>query len=254
MILSVTSGKGGVGKTSLVVNMAKAIADSGGRVLVVDCDLGLANVDILLELAPSKNIQHVIMEGEPIEEIVISVPQGFDVLPASSGVAELTRLDNEAKEHLLEHLQGLWSRYQWVLFDTGAGIGDTVIWFNSLAHRVVVIITPEPTSLTDAYALIKVLHRHQGRKDFWIVINEASGRREGQRLFEQISRVVDRFLAVRVHLLGVIPRDKNLFQAVREQRLLLEGWPLSPASQAIRDIASIVFSWPSRLGRSRTKA
>ncbi len=235
MMISVTSGKGGVGKTSFVINLCLALAPEY-KILLVDADLGLANVDIMLSLAPKLTLRHILLEGLPMSEAIVDSGYGFDVLPAASGVSELAQPDSEMKEILELGLRRLDEKYDLVLFDTGAGIGPVVLWFNCLASYVLVIFTPEPTSITDAYALIKVLYRDYGRQKFLLVANQAS-EKEGEQYFQHLEKVLNHYLGVSPYYLGAIPRDSKLEKSVRFQRPLLASDPEARASKAFRQIA-----------------
>ncbi len=235
MMISVTSGKGGVGKTSFIVNLCLALAPEY-RLLLVDADLGLANVDIMLSLAPKVTLRHILLEGLPMSEAVVDSGYGFDVLPAASGVAELVQPDSEMKEILELGLKALSERYDIVFFDTGAGIGPVVLWFNCLAEHIVVVFTPEPTSLTDAYALIKVLYRDYGRQNFLLLANQAS-EREGEQYFAHLEKVLQHYLGLSPYYLGAIPKDQKLEKSVRRQRPLLVSDPESKAAKAFRQVA-----------------
>ncbi len=235
MMISITSGKGGVGKTSLVVNLCLALAPEY-RILLVDADLGLANVDIMLSLAPRVTLRHILLEGLPMSKAVVYSGYGFDVLPAASGVAELVQPDSDMKEILELGLKSLAEKYDLVFFDTGAGIGHVVLWFNCLAEHIVVVFTPEPTSLTDAYALIKVLYRDYGRQNFLLLANQAT-EKEGEQYFSHLERVLQHYLGLSPHYLGAIPRDQKLEKSIRQQKPLLVSDPESKAAQALNQIA-----------------
>ncbi|MEJ5331044.1 MAG: MinD/ParA family protein [Desulfobaccales bacterium] len=240
--LCLSSGKGGVGKTSLAVNLAFALADQGIRVLLVDGDLGLANVDVLLGLSVTATIREVLAHDLDPRAALVQVTPGLAVLPAGSGVAELASLPPEDQAHLGRLLEGLGRDFQVVLVDTAAGLGPSVLWFNAWAHHNIVVVTPDPTSLTDAYALIKVLSRAHRRRRFLILTNQVEHEAEGQRTFATLSQVAARFLEVELDYLGSIPADPAVQQGVREQVPFVQAAPKSAAGRALASVGAHVLS------------
>ncbi len=240
--LCLSSGKGGVGKTSLAVNLAYALADQGLRVLLVDGDLGLANVDVLLGLSATATIREVLAHDLDPRAALIQVAPGLAVLPAGSGVAELANLPPEDQRHLGRLLEGLCQDFQLVLVDTAAGLGPSVLWFNTWAQYNLVVVTPDPTSLTDAYALIKVLCRAHRRRRFLILPNQVDSEAEGQRTFATLSQVAARFLEVELDYLGSIPADPAVQQGVREQVPFVQVAPKSAAGRALTVLAARVLN------------
>ncbi|MEW6218412.1 MAG: MinD/ParA family protein [Thermodesulfobacteriota bacterium] len=236
-IISITSGKGGVGKTSCAVNLACALAQAGRKVLLVDGDLGLANVDVILGLNVRRTIRDTVELGRDPAGLLVEVPPGFFVLPASSGVPEMVQLSLEEQAYLTTALDRLQDGFHHVLVDTGAGIGDAVLWLNTWAGANVVLLTPDPTSMTDAYALIKVLHNRGGRQRFLLLVNSCRSRKEGEEVFANMAMVLERFLKIRPELLGIIPQDGIVARAVRQQQPFLLLDPEARASQAVRAVA-----------------
>ena len=237
-VMAVSSGKGGVGKSSVVVNLAVAFDHLGKRVLIMDADLGLANVDILMGLSPQYHIGHILDGSRQLGEVLVKGPGNILVMPASSGVQQLTRLTDEQKLIFLEILDGLETEIDILLIDTGAGISDTVLYFNVAAQERIVVVTAEPTSLTDAYALIKVLYTRHGERHFKILTNNVKDDHSGKSIFLQISKVADHFLdGLSLDYLGNIPSDPNVARSVIQQKPLLEVFPQSPASKAFTNLA-----------------
>jgi len=242
-VISVTSGKGGVGKTSVVANLALALCRMGQRVLVLDADLGLANLDVMLGLNPLYTIDHLLRGERKLEEILIQGPGGFELLPAASGIPELTELDNTQRLLLLDELDSLKDRFDVLLIDTGAGISSNVMYFNYAAMEKIVIITNEPTSLTDAYALIKVLTSRYKQKRFKVLVNSAQSANEAERIYRHLSLVVDQFLgSPSLDYLGWIPFDKQMPAAVRKQRTVLDCFPQAAASGRLLEVANALMS------------
>lgn len=238
-VMTVSSGKGGVGKSNIVVNLALALDRLGKRVLIMDADLGLANIDLLLGLTPKYNVSHILAGTKKFREVLVQGPGGIRILPASSGVQELTKLSDDQKLHFLEMLDDMDVKIDVLLIDTGAGISDTVLYFNLAAHERIIIITPEPTSLTDAYALIKVLYTRHGERHFKIIANSVENESSGKSIFAKISKVADHFLdGLSLDYLGCIPLDPAVRKSVLEQRALLEAYPEAPASKAFERIAA----------------
>ncbi|MBX9834508.1 MAG: MinD/ParA family protein, partial [Burkholderiaceae bacterium] len=193
-IIAVTSGKGGVGKTFVSANLAAALTRRGQRVLVLDADLGLANLDVVLNLHPKITLHDVFTGKAALDDAIIVAPGGFDVLLAGSGMVEYSRLTPEVRNQFLSVIQALTPRYDVVLLDTGAGISDVVLFSISLASEVLIVATPEPTSLTDAYAAIKVLAMQQKRQHVRMVINQAARPGDGRAITSQLQQVLDRFV------------------------------------------------------------
>ncbi len=217
VIVCFSSGKGGVGKTSITVNLGAALSKQGQRVLLVDGDLGLANVDIVLGLNARHTMREIIEEGLPPSDILAEIAPGFYVLPASSGVPEMANLAYEEQAFLTDAVEQIIGDFDYVLVDTAAGIGDSVLWFNQWAQKNIVIVTPDPTSLTDAYALIKVLQSQYDKKDFDLIVNSAKSKKEGNAVFDNMARVLGNFLHLDPELLGIIPQDSKVVQAIRRQ-------------------------------------
>lgn len=237
-VLAVSSGKGGVGKTNIVANLAYALAKRSRKVLVVDADLGLNNIDILLGLAPKFHIGHVLSGEKNVEEIIVEGPAGIRVLPAGDGLQELTQLDSEKKVMLMDELDRVSIGYDFLIFDTGAGISANVTYFCSAAHETLLIATTEPTSLTDVYALIKTLYSKHAQKHFRIIINSVASEREAQLVFRNLAAVTDRFLPnVSLEYLGFILSDPNVPKAVRQQKAFMELYPYAKASQCVNQLA-----------------
>jgi flagellar biosynthesis protein FlhG len=244
-VMAISSGKGGVGKSSVVVNLALALDRLGKRVLILDADLGLANIDILLGLAPKYNISHVLDGSKSLEDVLVPGPGNIRVMPASSGVQELTKLTDEQKLIFLEMLDGLEAEIDILLIDTGAGISDTVVYFNLAAQEKIVLVTPEPTSLTDAYALIKVLYTRHNEQHFKILTNSVKDDAAGKAIFAKICRVADHFLdGLSLDYLGAIPYDPYMSKAVIQQKPLLELFPQTPAARAFSALANKLHKTP----------
>ena len=240
-VMSVSSGKGGVGKSNVVINLSVAFDRLGLRTLIMDADLGLANIDVLLGLTPKYNMSHVLSGQKRLEEVLVDGPGGVKIMPASSGVQELTRLTDEQKLLFLEMLDELETDIDVLLIDTGAGISDTVLYFNLAAHERIIVVTPEPTSLTDAYALIKVLYSKHGERNFRILVNLAANESMGKSIFAKLSKVADHFLdGLSLDYLGTIPHDTSVTKSVMQQRPVLEAFPETQASKAFMRIAEIV--------------
>jgi flagellar biosynthesis protein FlhG len=243
-ILAISSGKGGVGKTFLAANLAAALARQGRRVLVLDADLGLANLDVVLNLYPKLTLHDVFTERCPLESAVLPAPGGFDVLLAGSGLIEYSRLTADLRDKLQSTLERVVPRYDHVLLDTGAGISDVVLYTVSLADEVLIVATPEPTSMTDAYATIKVLANTQGRRSVHLLVNQVRRPGEGRSVRQQLQQVVDRYVnptleaPVRLDLLGDVPADAAVRECVQRRQLLLEAMPGSAAAQALVAIAT----------------
>lgn len=242
-VIAVTSGKGGVGKTFVSANLAAALAKLGLRVLVLDADLGLANLDVVLNLYPKITLHDVFTGKAKLEEAIIRAPGGFSVLLAGSGMVEYSRLTPEVRDDFLRIMNGLVPHYDVVLLDTGAGISDVVLFAVSLASEVVVVATPEPTSLTDAYATIKVLVGQQKRQCIRMVINQTARLGDGRAITVQLQQVLDRFVAtdpahpVKLVHMGDIPADLSVRQAVMRRQLLMQTTPSCPAALAISQLA-----------------
>ena len=243
-VVAVTSGKGGVGKTFVSANLAAALAKRGQRVLVLDADLGLANLDVVLNLYPKVTLHDVFSGKAKLEEAIIRAPGGFSVLLAGSGMVEYSRLTPEVRGDFLRIISGLIPHYDVVLLDTGAGISDVVLFAVSLASVVLVVATPEPTSLTDAYATIKVLAGQQKRTNIHMVVNQTARLGDGRAITGQLQQVLDRFVVtepgrgVRLVHLGDIPADPSVRQAVMRRQLLMQSLPGCPAALAVTQLAS----------------
>ncbi|MBP8143767.1 MAG: MinD/ParA family protein [Inhella sp.] len=242
--LAVTSGKGGVGKTFITANLACALAARGQKVLVLDADLGLANLDVVLNLHPKLTLHDVFTEKCTLEQAIVPAPGGFFVLLAGSGMVEYSRLTPEVRENLLRIIEQVKPRYDWVLIDTGAGISDVVLYSVSLAQDVLVVATPEPTSLTDAYATIKVLAMQQERRQVGLVLNQASRTGEGRGICTQLGNVLARFVSARpggqnfrLELWGEVAADATVRQAVLKRQLLMEQFPGCEAAQGLKALA-----------------
>ena len=247
-VLAVTSGKGGVGKTFVSANLAAALVKRGHKVLVLDADLGLANLDVVLNLYPKITLHDVFTGKAKLEEAILPAPGGFSVLLAGSGMVEYSRLTPEVRGEFLRIMESLVPHYDVVLLDTGAGISDVVLFAVSLASEVLMVATPEPTSLTDAYATIKVLVGQQRRHNVRLIINQATRSGSGAAITKQLQQVLDRFVVTEpgrglqlVHL-GDIPVDAEVRQAIMRRQLLMQFVPTCPAAQAIQQIADTLQS------------
>jgi flagellar biosynthesis protein FlhG len=245
--LALTSGKGGVGKTFLAANLAAALAQRGERVLVLDADLGLANLDVVLNLSPKITLHEVFTGKAVLEDAILPAPGGFSVLLAGSGLVEYSRLTPEVREQLQRVIETLAPRFDRILLDTGAGISDVVLYAVSLADEVLVIATPEPTSMTDAYATIKVLATQQARREVGLVVNEVGHAGQGRVIHGQLQLVVDRFVAPMLEpdgraptlaSFGEVPLDPAVREAVQKRALLLDLLPGSAAARAVHAIAA----------------
>ncbi|MDH3359713.1 MAG: MinD/ParA family protein [Desulfobulbaceae bacterium] len=238
-VICVTSGKGGVGKTNIVTNLAYALTKLGKKVLILDADLNLANVDVLLGLTPRFNLHHVLLGEKSLTEILVDGPGGFKLLPASSGIMELASLTESQKLYFMGEMETVGDKIDIMLVDTGAGINDNVIYFNLAAQERIIVLTPEPTSLTDAYALIKVLSGRHDVKRFRILINNADSEKDALTVFRKLSVVADRFLdSISLDLVGYIPFDRHLPKAVRRQKLVSELFPNADSSQKFNSISA----------------
>lgn len=249
-ISAVTSGKGGVGKTFMSANLAAALARRGERVLVLDADLGMANLDVILNLFPKVTLHDVFTGKCTLEEALLPAPGGFDALLAGSGLVEYSRLTFEVRDQLLAVIKTLSPRYDRILLDTGAGISDVVLYTTSLADDIIIVATPEPTSLTDAYATIKVLAGQQSRRLIQLVVNQVSRVGEGRVIRGQLQQVVDRYVSpllmkdadgvnesVKLVLLGEVPIDQHVREAVQRRQLLMEMMPGCPSARAVQAVA-----------------
>ncbi len=242
-VVAVTSGKGGVGKTNVSVNLAASAALLGQRVLLIDADLGLANSHILLGATPRYHLGQVLDGTVGLDDALEPGPHGIRVLSASSGEQELTRLSDAQKHHLLASLDPLDDRFDLVIVDCGAGIGDNVVFFAGAAQMTLLVVTPEPTSLTDAYAAVKVLSQRGGVRHFTVVVNWAVDDRQGRDVFQKLVRVTDLFLQAKMSYGGSVPRDENVQRAVMAQQPIVDLYPQSPASRSLGTMARALLAW-----------
>jgi len=243
-VIAVTSGKGGVGKTNVSVNLAVAMSDAGKRVMLMDADLGLANVDVLLGLHPEWNLSHVINGERTLEEIILDGPSGIMVVPAASGVKRLAELSTLENAGLIQAFSELNHDVDTLIIDTAAGINESVTSFSRAAQGVVVVVCDEPASITDAYALIKVLSLDYDIQHFRVLANQVNSAQEGRDLFNKISRVTDRYLDVTLEFIGVVPHDDYLRKAVRKQRAVVQAYPRSRSAVAFKNLAQKTDKWP----------
>ncbi len=244
-VIAITSGKGGVGKTNIVANLGYAFTKLGKKVLILDADLGLGNLDVLLGLAPKYNLSHVIMEEKAIEDILIEGPGKMKILPASSGIQELTHLTRKQKINILTQLDRLIDRVDVLFIDTAAGISSNVMDFNVTAQEIVVVVSPEPTSITDAYALMKVLSLKYSEKVCKLLVNMTTRPEEGREIFRQLHLVTDRFLDINIEYLGCILNDEKVTRGVKSQKIVSELFPDTQASRCFRDLARKISTMPS---------
>jgi flagellar biosynthesis protein FlhG len=243
-VVAVTSGKGGVGKTNVTANLAVALAHLGRRVMVLDADLGLGNLDVLLGLTPRYSLADVLTGQRRLRDVLVSGPGGITVLPAGSGFQNLTALTDPQMRELQSEMDDLQEETDVLLIDTGAGIGRNVTSFATMAQDIIVVVAPEPTSLTDAYALMKVLSTQHSERRFRLLVSMTRTPTDGRDVYRKLSLVAERFLHISIDFLGSIPYDHRLVEAVCQQRPLVELYPQSKAAQAFLGLAHDVADWP----------
>ncbi|MBF0102751.1 MAG: MinD/ParA family protein [Desulfobacterales bacterium] len=246
-VISVTSGKGGVGKTNIVANLAVSMAKQGKKVLIFDADLGLANIDIIFNMHPRFNIGHVIRGEKNLNEVIVHTSHGIGIVPAGSGFVNLTQLENSEKLHLLSEFDSLDQEIDVMLIDTGAGISNNVIYFNLAADECIVVATFEPTSITDAYAMIKVMSTEHNTKYFKLLVNMVSQPEEAKSVYGSISRAVDRFLNnVILEYVGFIPIDTMLPTSVIRRKPVVELFPNAVSSKTFMQLSASLLASPRR--------
>jgi len=243
-VIGVTSGKGGVGKSNVAANLAVLASRAGNRVLVLDADLGLANVEVLFGLKPRYHLGHLLDGDVPVRDIIAEGPEGVMVLPAGHGLQALTRLDEAQRLRLVAAVDQLEEDYDIIFVDCGAGIGDNVLFFIGAAQEALLVVSPEPTSLTDAYATLKVLCQEGRARYFNVVVNQAPNEAVAKDIFDRLSSVVSRFLGAKMRWLGWLPRDENVHRAVMSQKPLVGLFPSSPATRALNSVADTLFNEP----------
>ncbi|MFW5453180.1 MinD/ParA family protein [Thioalkalivibrio sulfidiphilus] len=249
-VIAVASGKGGVGKTNVSVNLSVALAQGGRSVMLMDADLGLANVDVLLGLQPRANLSHVLKGDLGLDEILVDGPAGITIVPAASGVARMAGLDPAEHVGIIRAFSELSRPVDVLIVDTAAGLHDSVLSFCRAVQEVLVVVCDEPASITDAYALIKVLSRDHGISRMRVVANMVRGPDEGRQLFAKLVAVCDRFLDVTLDYAGAIPHDEYLRKAVQRQKAVTEAYPSSPAARAFKELARKADTWPIPAGGS----
>ncbi|WP_235605383.1 MinD/ParA family protein [Rheinheimera salexigens] len=243
-VISISGGKGGVGKTNVSLNLAMALAQLGKSVMVLDADLGLANCDVMLGLRVEKNLSHVLSGEVSLDDIIIEGPFGIKIIPASSGSQSMTELAPAEHAGLIRAFGEMQTAVDVLLVDTAAGISDMVLSFSRASQDVLVVVCDEPSSITDAYALMKILSRDHGVDRFKIVANMVRSVKEGQELFAKLTRVTDRFLDVNLELVATIPYDENVRKAARKQKAFIDVFPKTAASMAIKSLALKAAKWP----------
>ena len=244
-VIAVTSGKGGVGKSNLSVNIAVAMANIGHQVMLMDADLGLANIDILLGLRHEYNLEHVLNGERTLEEVVVEGPAGVKIIPAASGNQKMAELSPAENAGVIQAFSELSHPIDTLIIDTAAGLSDSVMAFTRAAREVIVIVCDEPASITDAYATIKVLSRDYKIERFHVVANMARSIKQGHELFSKLTLVTERFLDVTLDFTGVVPFDEMLVKAVRQQRAVVDAYPRSRAGMAFKKIVQKIDRWPT---------
>ncbi len=236
--IAVASGKGGVGKTSFVINLAVSLAKNRNKVLIFDADLGLANVDVMLGINPKYDIRYVLTGEKMLKDIIYPTEYNFDFIPAGSGVVELTQLDSRQKLLLKSQMEEAFRDYDYLIFDSAAGISDNVLFFNAIAEERILLCTPEPTSIADVYALIKVCFRKHRLKDFYLVVNMIKERLEGKKIYQQLIYVLEKFLPeIKLSYLGGLEVDECVKKAIRSQVPYIVLCPESKVSKDLQEIA-----------------
>lgn len=242
-VIAVTSGKGGVGKSNVSLNLAVSLSQAGENVLVMDADMGLANLDILLGLTPKHNLMHV-LEGEcSLEDIIIPGPAGIHIIPASSGVRYMSELTPAQNMGIIQAFSELTRPVDTLIVDTAAGLADSVVSFARAAKEIIVVVCDEPASITDAYAMIKVLNKDFGIHRIHVLANQARDMQQGRELYMKLAKVSDKYLEVALDYMGAIPYDDYLKKAVQKQKCVTDVFPRSPASMAFRQIAKKAQKW-----------
>lgn len=250
-IMAFTSGKGGVGKTSIVANLGMALARLDKKILILDADLGLGNLDLLLGMAPKYNLSHVIRGVKTIPDIMLEGPEGIRVLPAASGIQELAHLTQEQRFRIISEIDRALDDVDILLIDTAAGISSNVTAFNVASQKIFVIIAPEPSSITDAYALMKILCIQYGEKQFNIIVNNADSMHEAKEVFRQLRMVVHKFLNISIEYTGYIVKDPGLVKSIKAQKLLLELYPEAPAAKCFTALAKKILLSGDNPGEKR---
>ena len=243
-VIAVTGGKGGVGKTNVSVNLAEALSKAGQRVDLMDADLGLANVDVLLGLRPQKTIVDLLSGDCSLSDIMVSAGERFKIVPASSGTQSLVDLSAHEHAELIHAFAEVADDIDVLIVDTAAGISESVVSFVRAAQEVLVVVCDEPTSITDAYALIKLLNRDYGMSRFRVLANMVRSEQEGRNMFAKLTTVADRFLDVTLQYIGAIPYDESVRKAVQKQQPVFRAFPRSKSSLAIGKLATKVAGWP----------
>lgn len=239
-VISVTSGKGGVGKSNVVSNLAIALSSIGKKVLVIDGDLGLGNLDVLLGLSPAFNLNHVFNGEKSITDILVDGPMGIKIIPAGSGIQEFTTLGQHEKLKLLDEMDMLDEQFDILIVDTEAGISENVTYFTAAAQEIIVVVTPEPTSITDVYALIKLLASRYSEHHFKVLVNMAKDSEDALEVFRKLANVAGRFLDISLDYLGCVVKDEKVVEAVKRQRAVTELFPDSEASACFATLAKRV--------------
>ncbi|KAB1437690.1 MinD/ParA family protein [Candidatus Galacturonibacter soehngenii] len=255
-VITVTSGKGGVGKSSSAVNLAIYLKKMGKRVIIFDADFGVANVEIMFGTVPKYNLRDLIYKGKNIKEIIAFGPEDIGFVSGGSGITELSNLNRNQIELLIRNLSELDELADYIIIDTGAGISDAVLEFVMISKEILLVITPEPTSLTDAYSLIKVLNRSHNFQSndcmIRVISNRANSYQEGMNCYQKLDTVAKRFLNMNIHLLGVVPNDDNVSKAIIRQKPVSLLYPNSKASKAYEEIskrlANDIKEYPNKKG------
>ena len=243
-VIAVASGKGGVGKTNVTVNIGVALALTGKQVLLMDADLGLANIDVMLGLHPQYNLLHVLDGSKTLEEVIVEGPAGLKIIPAASGVQKMAELSSAEHAGMIQAFSDMDQHIDILMIDSAAGIADSVISFTRAAQEVIIVVCDEPASITDAYALIKLLNRDYNVNHFHIIANMATNVQEGRELFNKISMVCDRFLDTSLDFMGIVPFDDDLRRAVKRQRAVVDYLPRSKSATAFTHLAKKIDHWP----------
>lgn len=247
-VIAVTGGKGGVGKTTVSANLAVAIAAQGKDVMLVDADLGMANVDVLLGLHSRFHLGHVVKGECALEDCIVTGPYGLQIVPAASGIKHMANLSESEHAGIIRAFSDLYHRVETLVVDTAAGLHSSVLTFSQAAHHVLVVVCDEPASITDAYALIKVLSREHGVQRFQILANQTRRSGEGPDLFHKISRVCDRFLNVSLEFAGSVPFDDYLRRSVQRQTPVVQAYPASISGLALKNLATKADKWSAPQG------